>query len=72
MRPAEPISLADARRRREAKTERVRLALVVQAEPGAVRLLVGTTDGVEFGLSPELADEIAEELARAAREARGT
>jgi hypothetical protein len=68
----EPVSLLDARRKRQAKTERARRALVVQAEPGAVRLLIGTVDGVEFGLSPELADAIAEDLARAAREARGT
>jgi hypothetical protein len=70
--PAEPVSLLDARRKRDAKIERQRLALVVQAEPGSVRLLIGTVDGVEFGLSPELAESVAEDLARAAREARGT
>jgi len=69
--PADVVELDQARRAAVSRAERRGLALVIQAEPGAVRVLVGTEDdGVELGLTPELADSVADELRRAAADAR--
>lgn len=69
--PAEVVSLAQVRRER-AEESREALPLVVESEPGAVRVVIGDGDDeVELGLTPALAEAIGAELARAARAARG-
>jgi hypothetical protein len=76
--PAEPISLAEARRARVTADERRGIGLVIQSQPGAVVMLIGggkaggEDNTREFWLSPELAEAIGNELARAAAAARGT
>jgi hypothetical protein len=68
--PAEVTNLAQVRRER-ADERREALPLVVESERGAVRLVIGAgEDEVELAVSPDLADEIGDEIKRAAREAR--
>jgi hypothetical protein len=69
--PAEVVNLARVRQERNEES-RDALPLVVESEPGAVRVVIGDGDDeVELGLTPALADAISAELARAARAARG-
>lgn len=66
-----PIDLAAARRRRDVRTARGTLPLVVATVDDTVNVIAGTRDdGVDIWLEPDLADEIADELKRCAADAR--
>jgi hypothetical protein len=67
--PAKIIRLVP--REREGREELATFAYSIQAEPQAVRIIVGTDeDGIELGLSPAAADLLAEDIRRAADHAR--
>lgn len=71
--PAEPdvVCLAGARRARKLRDQRKGLALVVQAEPDAVRVIVGNEDeGAELAVDPDLGEVIALEILEACKAAR--
>lgn len=66
-----PTSLPAFRRARELREQRKGLALAVQAEPNAVRIILGNEkDGAELGIDPDMAECIGLEILAASKAAR--
>lgn len=69
---AELTCLTTARRRSQARTERAKVPLVVQAEQDSVRLIIGNgEDGVELAFSPAVWAVIVSEILVACEAAKG-